>query len=614
MQGDVSASLVYDEPLLLHPGQIRPIAIRLVLHDRGCKSAQLRITIQHLGNGDRFEHSSHLHFEHRNISDMHRMTYLHQSGIVSYAMIRPPPSMDITHGPLPVLVGLHGAGVETDSELSSHSFDEVANLPAWTILPSGVTSWCGDDWHQWGWADVDAALIAISVWISQIGWEGPHADISRLLVAGHSNGGQGAWFALLHHPDRIIAAAIASGYASIQKYVPYSFWYETDPRRTAVLQAALKNYRHELMLGNAKGTSVFIQHGSADDNVPVFHSRRMAQLANASRLPVEYSERPGEGHWYDGIMTTGPLKRYYRQELQKGPAKDKELEFDIIVANPADTGPINGVKVEQLTDPGQLGHLRANLTDIQQANIITSNIDSFSVHHSLIIGRIFVINYQAVHYRETQAGSVKFGMDGLGNWSALYPEDAGSNRLQRQNNQLGNMDAILRTKGCFTIISHDPSSWTLANQLSRNLYQYLAADTNIITAAGSDRPGHGNLISLGVGSNIAALPDGFPIVLGSSSIHLIGSDRIRRLYTTGDHGLAAIFLSPLDNDRLELILWGADLSSLLVAARLLPLISGAGQPDFVIMTREVMWKGADGTLAMGFFDSRWRITNSSFLL
>lgn len=607
---------MHPERLLLQPGQIRQIAIGLGLHDPDCRTAQLRITVKFLSSGDLRQYFSHIRFEHRNIDDMHRMTYMHPSGFVSYSMIRPPPptSHTATHKRLPVLVGLHGAGVDADSEMWAHSFDDVADLHAWTVLPSGVTSWCGDDFHQWGWVDAEAALAAIPVWISQTGWIGPLPDTDRLLIAGHSNGGQGAWYALLHHPDRIIAAVIASGYASIQKYVPYSFWYETDPRRTAIIQATLNSYRHELMLENAKGTSVFVQHGSADDNVPVLHARRMVQLANESGVSVQYTERRGEGHWHDGIMTTEPLKQYYRQQLRKDSSRDNELKFDIIVANPADTGSVHGVKIEQLADPGQLGRLRANLTHSQQAHIVTSNIDAFSLTASLITGKTLQINQQIVHYHVSQDGYVNFTMDDMGSWSEQTSEITGSNRLRRQKNQLGNMDALLRSEGRFTIISHDPTTLAVATQISLNFYQYLAADTSIITAPVPDRPVTGNIISVGIGLHVTELPDGFPIVLGPSSIELLGPDHSIRYYDSKTHGLAAIFLSPLDDDRLELMVWGADLPSLQVAARLVPMISGAGQPDFVIMTREMLWKGAGGVLAMGFFDSVWGITKSSFLL
>lgn len=72
------------------------------------------------------------------------------------------------------------------------------------------------DSDNWGFADVEAAVNSIPQWIENVGWQGPGVDVDRWIVMGHSNGGQGTWYSLTHHPDKILAAAPLSGYASIQ--------------------------------------------------------------------------------------------------------------------------------------------------------------------------------------------------------------------------------------------------------------------------------------------------------------------------------------------------------------------------------------------------------------
>lgn len=199
--------------------------------------------------------------------------------MISYAILRAPPQA-CGSGPdasLPVLLALHGAGLEADDQLVRHALDDLPDLCAWTMLPTGVTPWSGDDWHIWGWEDVEAGIAMIPDWIQQVDWQGPGVDTNRLLVAGHSNGGQGTWNALTHHFDKIVAAAPLSGYSAIQHYVPYTFWRTADPGRTAVVHAAMNSYQHDLLLENPKGIPVLEQHGSADDNVPVYHSRLMNQ-------------------------------------------------------------------------------------------------------------------------------------------------------------------------------------------------------------------------------------------------------------------------------------------------------------------------------------------------
>lgn len=41
----------------------------------------------------------------------------------------------------------------------------------------------------WGYADVQAAIAAIPVWIDATAWSGPGVNANRVLLSGHSNGG-----------------------------------------------------------------------------------------------------------------------------------------------------------------------------------------------------------------------------------------------------------------------------------------------------------------------------------------------------------------------------------------------------------------------------------------
>lgn len=78
--------------------------------------------------------------------------YLHPSGVVSYAVIRPPsptaPCAPDSDSKLPILLALHGAGVEADNPQSKEQYDALPDLCSWLVLPSGVTSWSGDDWRK----------------------------------------------------------------------------------------------------------------------------------------------------------------------------------------------------------------------------------------------------------------------------------------------------------------------------------------------------------------------------------------------------------------------------------------------------------------------------------
>lgn len=203
-------SLLGSEPLRLAPGQTRPMAFHVHLLQPSARSFHISI-VYTIGDCSRiYELSvSPLVLQRRSISATHKYTFRHSSGIISYAILRAPP-LNVADTkksqPLPVMVMLHGAGLEADSAQVRRSLDRAQGLRAWVLFPTGATPWSGDDWRMlrvhhftfsvdarpdtWGFADVEAAINAIPAWIVDIGWKGPSVNVNRWLVVGHSNGGR----------------------------------------------------------------------------------------------------------------------------------------------------------------------------------------------------------------------------------------------------------------------------------------------------------------------------------------------------------------------------------------------------------------------------------------
>ena len=320
----------------------------------------------------------------RRIEEPHRVTFLHPSHAVSYAILRPPMmatySSDRRNETLPVLLNLHGAGLEADDDQVKHMLDSVDDLDAWIIFPTGGTPWSADDWHTWGFADVEGALSAIPSWIETLSWTGPAASLNSLYVVGHSNGGQGAWFALTHLSDKIEGAAPVSGYSSIQSYVPYVFWHEADPRIASIIETALSGFRHELLMENVKGVPILQQHGSLDENVPVYHSRRLYQLLEETGSSPRYVELPGKGHWYEGVMETQPLRNFYRNiSRHNDTQKMFPKSFSIVIpASGFMLGTRGGILVDQLVSPDIQGRIQVQRQDDDKVWVLrTLNIQRF---------------------------------------------------------------------------------------------------------------------------------------------------------------------------------------------------------------------------------------------
>lgn len=157
-------------------------------------------------------------------------------------------------------------------------------------------------------------------------------------------------------------------------------WHEADPRITLAIENSLRTFRHELLLPNFEGIPVFQQHGDADDNVPVFHSRRLHHLIGQCHEERRdtYNEMKGKGHWYDGIMTTPGLLRFYENILNEPSIPCLPRCFTIVVADAADLSSRGGIQVDALVTPDQLGRIFVEREGgSSRWTLTTSNISKF---------------------------------------------------------------------------------------------------------------------------------------------------------------------------------------------------------------------------------------------
>ncbi|KAF1961222.1 hypothetical protein CC80DRAFT_488551 [Byssothecium circinans] len=624
---DIQASPTNSTPsnavgIVIAAGQTRPVAFNVSLPSSNVSFVDYVITYKSFGGSQTSTLSVSQNLTKTSIYNPHKITYLHPGGMASYAMLRPPArnaSCASGQNRLPVLLGLHGAGLEADSDMVSHALDPVPDLCAWVVFPTGVTPWSGDDWHNWGFADVEAAVNSILTWIEYVGWQGPGVDINRWIPSGHSNGGQGTWYALTHRPDKVLAAAPVSGYASIQKYVPYELWQPADPRRTAVVSASLNSYRHEMLMPNARGIPIQQQHGGIDDNVPAYNSRLLAQQLFLSGTNSSYNEVAGQNHWWDTVMTTPQLVDFYYMQTRNNASIPRKLdEFEFVVGDPGDMGSKGGIKVLLLEEPGQYGRVRVEGHTISTSNVLSLEFDvtSFGGQAVSIDGTSIAPISQSRKDSTTLTPLSKRN----GRWEIGSLSSADSNTPQRSGRQLGSMTAILRTQGPF-IIRHQGSNTSahIALQVSRNLHQYFQADASISSSSwesDSTSSETGNMITVVLNNTLppSSYPDfDFPISVNypSPGISVRDAKDDEHVYGSDGSSIGAAFLRPLEDERLELVLWGSDAEGLRQAARLVPMVTGVGQPDFVVLGKSARWRGVDGALAMGFFDWEWKVSGGS---
>ena len=169
-------------------------------------------------------------------------------------------------------------------------------------------------------------------------------------------------------------------------YVPYHFWREADPRIASIIQTSLSSYRNEILLENFAGIPVLQQHGTDDDNVPAHHSRRLNQISFENGQPTRYVELLGKGHWYDGVMTTEPLRQFYESIRGGSQRPDLPNSFTLVLPSSGNMRSRGGICVDQLISPDQLGKasvVRDNaIWTLKTSNIRRIHFDFSKQHES----------------------------------------------------------------------------------------------------------------------------------------------------------------------------------------------------------------------------------------
>ncbi|KAL4938667.1 hypothetical protein BDV06DRAFT_49034 [Aspergillus oleicola] len=635
-----NVQLDMNAPLSLAPYQTRPLVFRIATGY--LTSAEFPVTVHYRTFQDEAIRSQvfWINFTEKTLNQPQRLTYLHPAGVVSYAILRPPPPdspciSSYLNSSLPIILGLHGAGLEADSDQAREMLDAAYGICAWMLFPSGVTSWSGDDWHTWGVADIQAAVSVIPDWIRAVGWAGPGILTDEWIVIGHSNGGQGAWFITTHFPDKVIAAAPVSGYTSIENYVSYNLWRDSEPSIASILHRSRSSFKHELLLTNAAGIPILQQHGADDTNVPAYHSRLMHGLLEEAEWPSKYVELPGKGHWFDGVMTTIPLLKFYEDAAHLRTRQNLST-FTMYIPSSGDMGSKGGICVDQLQSPDVFGRLRVVIGSKQGVwHVQTHNIHRLHLSATLCEVKdaiVLVLDDTGVNFQVdlSQCESTWYIKNADGRWHSSK-ETGWKSVSHRYGRQVGAMDAALRTSGPFAINICSAGVGGVALQTSRNLLQYFAADSYITKRCGQVNTTSGNVITLSLGDELPdSVSSSYPIRVtdGRMILHkgcLPGSagllQKPRRDAGTicyqhifrNEPAMGALFLRPLDKERLEMVVWGADMDGLEQAARLVPTLTGAGQPEFLILGNSCRWIGHAGLYAAGHFDRSWQISDGSYL-
>ncbi|TCD68231.1 hypothetical protein EIP91_011300 [Steccherinum ochraceum] len=538
-------------------------------------------------------------------------TFFYATSMPTAFLVKPPASEN-GDKIFPPILAFHGAGVD------------VINMPfwveavprqknSWVIAPAGRTAW-GLDWHgpstKEAWGAVDALhdiLEARSAWHP---WR--TEKNTRVLLIGHSNGGQGTWYAAGRFPDKIIGAIPAAGYIKSQSYVPLvqsRSAHFVDPALRAILETSLTPDDNDLFLSNLVDTTILAIHGGDDENVPVWHTRDLVGVLKAWRpdANVTYQEDKGKPHWYpDTIFDNDSVQRFLDSTLEQSFVSELNdiKSFTLTVAIPSDSGSLHGFHIDSLLIPGRLGRLTVEVNE-GKVFVKTINIKAFSIAHEpdvLLAGKAsIVVDGQDFDVTALRTQSAKHLLRKESQWEVV--SRAAFSSTGRLLNILSSSTPIA------IVIPDEPtvSENLAARRLAHDLDLYHKLDAYILHASeatsNDSNFSEGHLIVLGGKSNAF----GAALLKTEKTAFSLHKEQLKLRGQAIDKQAAALFLHPhpANSSSLVLFMYSDSETGLERASRLFPIRTGITVPDWVIVGNEADVKGAGGVIGAGVWGHEW---------
>lgn len=528
-----------------------------------------------------------------------------------------PPRYPNKGGPKEPILALHGAGVDIiDQTFWADSLPRQDR--AWVIIPSGRTSW-GLDWHGPSAADAFAAVAALHDILCPgfVDWAYPRD--TKLVIMGHSNGGQGAWYVASRWPDKVKAVVAAAGYIKSQAYVPWTmsrFAHFIDPALRAVLETSLLPDDNDLFLSNLAHTPVLAIHGGMDDNVPPWHTREAVSVLREWNLDadVTYHEEPGQPHWWPEALKNTRVQVFIARVCcsSTGAPKIKRHKFTLTVAVPAESGPMEGWRVHALEVPGRLGRLEVCEDDEGGVNVKASNISVVSIDLSKASVNRLVINSQSIEHGSAKAGTIWLEKDTNCNSTGWKAVDSYVENFQQP---YGRAQAILSADKIIDIVIpslHHSPELSVALRITHNLRAYHLLDARILSAheAENGLACGGNMVVIGCADSLL-VKDLLRLsqsdwshegawVLGDKKFDNPTSGLLFLVKRTSNTANTALFLQSSDPGGLERVL------------RLFPIRTGVLVPDWLVVDERVDRIGAGGAEGAGVWGSASRSNNGKW--
>eukprot|EP01133_Synstelium_polycarpum_P013893 gene13893-16389_t len=563
-----------------------------------------------------------LNFSCKSFGDAYTFTFLDFDQSVQYAAATPP-LYPCNSQPCPVLLTLHGADVDAKSTAWTGAYQRQNY--SWTLFPTNRRNY-GWDWQGPGLKNAFSALNALVQLLPGVPVAQSykyHADPSRLIYAGHSMGGHGAFTISTHYPDAALCVAVAAGWISMPVYSPFFLrladsW--TDPFVRFLEDAAVAEHNTDMYTPHLVGIPLITRFGSIDDNVPPYHLRRMTRLydelsrnATAGLLSMV----PGEGHWFNGVVDDAIMQSFFNQHVQSA-IPTLPSTFIVTTLNPASSGSRGGIQILQLTQPYRVAKIRVTGSTTSTWTLRTQNVRRIGFVPFAQAPTSIVIDGQTFKY--AQYPTTHF-CGGIGNWEVCTSKSW--LWAERNPATYGPVVQIVQSPLLFVYGTQGSAQQTqvyrdAAVYLSNTLYYQMRYAIDVM----SDNDFSSSLLSTynvvlfgGPANNTVAhqFQSNFPVTFDANT-YTIGNNKFG-----GAPGVGVIFLAPCSTNYnqyrqgcMMTVIEGTDSAGFTRAFGLFPTKSDIPTPDFAVAAPTVDYSGVAGLQALGFWNNQWQFdaTNS----
>ncbi len=508
-----------------------------------------------------------------------------------------------------MFLSVHGAGVKAVGQAAAYQNKDWGHI----IAPTNRREF-GFSWEDWGRLD---AMEAFAHAEAAYG-----TDPVRTYLTGHSMGGHGAWYLGATYPDRWAAIAPMAGWRSFFTYVRRRSADAEEPTpMEAVLDRAMNSSRTSEMIRNHKQHGVFIEHGDADNTVPVREARAMREQLAKFHPSLGYHEEPGGGHWY-GIDHQRTFEFF--EDHEKTDIRDLD-EFEFRIASPGISSSCRYVTLYQQEKPFEFCGVvakqtirsrrqRQNEEDIteRRMQISTENLACFRVDlaHCMDLTEFELsVDEQVIDNLPWPDQDHVWLRKVGGQWSVI---DKPSNRLEKNPARYGGFKDAFNHR--FVLVystggdqAENTWSYNKARFDAETFYYRGNSAMDIIPDSQFSLDEYTDRSVILYGN--ATINKAWPLLLDDCPVQVQrGSLRVGdRTYEGNDLGLYMV-RPRTDSDIASVgVVAGTGLKGMAAANPNRYFIAGPGFPDLMVVTPDVFTEGVGGVVAAGYFANDWAV-------